>query len=160
MKITLQHIIYFWLLISSNFLFCQKEFKSNLLNFNSALPSDFVNNSVKKDNILYVATQRGLCYYDGYRFENHKTIKANIYNLYVKNNNIYFYDSQKGLCVLNKFSENAKIIASNNYNDATPNNDHYDNIYVDAKNRIWCSDINYHCCPIKVIKKEAKLMAS
>ncbi len=56
MKITLQYIVYFALLLAPNFLFCQKEFKSNLLNFNPPLPIDFVNNSVTKDNVLYVAT--------------------------------------------------------------------------------------------------------
>ncbi len=131
------------MILSSYFGFAQKELKTNLQNFNSGLPSDFVNNSAKKDDYLFLATQRGLCIYDGYRFQNHKSITKNIYNLKIKNNIAYFYDSEKGLCFVNKFSENAIIIAPNNFNDSNANNDHYDNIFIDTKNRIWCSDINY-----------------
>ena len=143
MKKFVLYIAFTMVFLAPRIIMAQKEFKSSLLNFNSGLPSDFVNTITKKDNKLYVATQRGLSFYDGYRFQNHKTIKTNIYNLHVANNTIYYYDSQKGLCFVNKFHENAKIIAPNNYNDSSPNNDHYDNIFVDSKNRIWCSNVNY-----------------
>ena len=136
MKKNLLYFLFVCLIFTTKIVLAQKEFKTNLLNFNSGLPSDFVNNISKKDNKLYLATQRGLSFYDGYRFQNHKTIKTNIYNLFVKNNIIYFYDTQKGLCFVDKFSHDAKIIASNNYKDSIPNNDHYDNIFIDSKNRI------------------------
>ena len=137
------YFVVFAFLFAPKIVVAQKEFKTNLLNFNSGLPSDFVNYTVKKDNKLYLGTQRGLCLYDGYRFQNHKSIKSNIYNLMVKNDQLYFYDSKIGLCFINKFLEDAKIIAPNNYADSIPNNDHYDNIFVDSKNRVWCTDLNF-----------------
>ena len=91
-----KNILYFLLaclLFTPKIGLAQKQFKTNLLNFNSGLPSDYVQNIVKKDNKLYISTQRGLSFYDGYRFQNHKNIKTNIYNLFVKNEIIYFYDS-------------------------------------------------------------------
>lgn len=72
MKKLLYILIYVALLCTSSDVMAQKEYKSTLLNFNSGLPSDYVNTTVKKNSKLYVATQRGLCLYDGYRFENHK----------------------------------------------------------------------------------------
>ena len=156
MKKNLLYFLFTCLLFMPKIVLAQKEFKTNLLNFNSGLPSDFVQNIIKKDNKLYVATQRGLSFYDGYRFQNHKTIKTNVYNLFVKNEILYFHDSQKGLCLVDNFSNNAKVIAPNNYNDSIPNNDHYDNIFVDSKNRIWCSDINFiKYFEIKTNKKQS-----
>ena len=143
MKKCLQYLLLAWMLFTPIIGLAQKEFKSNLLNFNSGLPSDYVQNSIKKDNKLYISTQRGLSFFDGYRFQNHKNIKTNVYNLFVKNEIVYFYDSQKGLCYIDTFSHNATVIAANNYNDSIPGNDHYDNIFIDSKSRIWCSDINF-----------------
>lgn len=139
----MKKIVTFLLVLFSFLATAQRDYKTNILNFNAGLPSDFVNTLIKKDNYLFVATQRGLSFYDGYRFINHKSIKNNIYNLVSKNNIVYFYDAEKGLCSLNKFNEEAKIISPNNFSDKNANNDHYDNIFIDSKNKIWCTDVNF-----------------
>jgi hypothetical protein len=46
----------------------QVVYKKENLKFTNGLPSDIVLCTTKKDGKLYVATQRGLCQYDGYRF--------------------------------------------------------------------------------------------
>lgn len=138
---TLFFCLFIFLLPS--YLFAQINLKENTLNFNSGLSSDNVSNTVKKENYLFVATHNGLSMYDGYRFINHTTITSKITNLKVKNNKIYFYDVIKGLCSLDKFHQKATIIAANKYTDSTPNNDHYENIFVDSQNRVWCSDASY-----------------
>ena len=132
-------LLFFYPLI----LLAQRDLKSNTINFNSGLPSDYVCNTVKKDNYLYVATHRGLSMYDGYRFINHTTLTSKISNLKVKNNKIYFYDAILGLCSLDKFDQKATIIAPNKYTDSTAHNDHYENIFIDSKNRVWCTDARY-----------------
>jgi len=43
---------------------------------------------------------------------------------------------------LSNFYNQPKVITKVNFNDDNTNNDHYDNLFIDNKNRIWCSDQN------------------
>lgn len=117
--------------------------KEEIIRFSEGLPSDFVKQLILDDKgFLVLATRRGLSQYDGYRFLEHADARANITSLTVKDNTIYYHDSYVGLCSMRGFYGRPKIIAANQYHDADPNNDHYDNIFVDSGGRIWCSDFN------------------
>ncbi|OYU82341.1 MAG: hypothetical protein CFE23_01080 [Flavobacterium sp. BFFFF1] len=133
-------IICFLFLIIQAFGVAQVTYKAEHLKFSNGLPSDIVLYSTKKQGKLYIATQRGLCLYDGYRFIKSAQISSVTNALCVRKNTLYFYAAGKGLCSINTIFDKPQILSKVNYNDATPNNDHYDNIYVDHKNRVWCSD--------------------
>lgn len=120
----------------------QVKYKVENLQFSHGLPSDVVLFTTKYEGKLYVATQRGLCAYDGYQFVKNTQILGVTNSLFAKKNTLYFYSTGKGLCSTTSILKTPHIISKVNYNDNTPNNDHYDNVYVDKKNRIWCSDYN------------------
>jgi ligand-binding sensor domain-containing protein len=119
------------------------QLKDEIIRFSDGLPSDFVKELVLNDRgYLILATRRGLSQYDGYRFLDHADASANISSLTIKDDAIYYHDVYNGLCMLRNFYSVPKVIAANKYHDADPNNDHYDNIFVDSGGRIWCSDMN------------------
>jgi ligand-binding sensor domain-containing protein len=120
----------------------QVVYKKENLKFTNGLPSDIVLCTTKKDGKLYVATQRGLCQYDGYRFIKSPKTFGLTNSLFAKKDNVYFYSSGIGLCSIRTVFDNPQVISRVNYNDSIPNNDHYDNLYVDRFKRIWCSDQN------------------
>jgi len=119
------------------------QLKEETIRFSEGLPSDFVKQLILDNKgFLILATRRGLSQYDGYRFLEHPGAKANITGLAIKDEVIYYHDSYVGLCSVRSFYGHPKIIAANQYHDADPNNDHYNNIFVDSGGRIWCSDFN------------------
>jgi ligand-binding sensor domain-containing protein len=117
-------------------------YQAESIRIKAGLPTDNVFQTVKNETgFLYVATRRGLCKYDGYHFykSNHST--NNIASVTIdKNNVLYYYDVSKGLCSITDIVDTPTVISSTNYNDADPNNDHYEWLYVDKANRIWCAD--------------------
>ncbi len=133
-------ILLFVFLLKLQVLVGQSTYKVENLKFSDGLPSDVVLFSTKKEGKLYIATQRGLCLYDGYRFVKNTHFSNLTNHLFTSKNNLYFYSSGKGLCALNSIFQKPQIVAQVNFNDSLPNNDHYDHIYVDKKNRIWCND--------------------
>jgi len=135
-------ILIFLFLLKFQVLVGQSTYKIENLKFSDGLPSDIVFFSTKKEGKLYIATQRGLCLYDGYRFVKNTQLSNMTNHLFTSKNKLYFYSSGKGLCYLNSIFQEPQIVAKVNYNDSIPNNDHYDNVYVDRKNRVWCSDQN------------------
>jgi ligand-binding sensor domain-containing protein len=119
------------------------QLKDETIRFSEGLPSDFVKQlSLDDKGYLVLATRRGLSRYDGYRFLDHKHASANISSMAVRDGVIYYHDVYDGLCMVKDFYSTPKIIAPNKYHDADPNNDHFDNIFVDSGGRIWCSDID------------------
>lgn len=136
-------IVYiFFFLLKLQILVGQNAYEIENLKFSDGLPSDNVFFTTKKDGNLYVATQRGLSLYDGYRFVKNSHI-SNVTNfLFANNNNLHFYFNGKGLCYINSIFQKPQFISRVNYIDSIPNNDHYDNVYVDKNNNVWCSDQN------------------
>nr|WP_068892653.1 histidine kinase [Pedobacter panaciterrae] len=121
----------------------QSYLKDEIIRFDEGLPSDFVRQlASSKNGYLYLATRRGLSQYDGYRFLEHPAALTNITSFFVKDDVIYYHDVYSGLCVLKSFYDKPKVIVTNKYHDTDPNNDHFENIFVDSDDRIWCSDFN------------------
>lgn len=154
-----------WLCLS------QKTYREEIINFKDGLPSDYVSCTVKKDHKLFVATQRGLCLYDGYQFVKTKYITTQTTHLFAKNKGLYFYFHGKGVGTIQTIFDDPNRIANVDYSDHNTNNDHYDNIYVDNENRIWCSDQNNikyfiknsktsKSYPIDLLNKDVRFAAS
>ncbi len=122
--------------------FSQKTYRQENIRFKDGLPSDFVSCAIKIDGKLYIATQRGLCLYDGYQFVKTKYITTQTTFLHQKQVGLYFYFQGKGIGTIKTIFDKPKRIANVNYGDYITNNDHYENIYVDNEKRIWCSDQN------------------
>lgn len=119
------------------------QLKDEMIRFSEGLPSDFVKELALNDKgYLILATRRGLSQYDGYRFLDHSAATANISSLMIKDDAIYYHDVYNGLCMLKNFYSVPRVVAANKYHDADPDNDHFDNIFVDSGGRIWCSDLN------------------
>src|SRR5215217_3469766 len=119
------------------------QLKDEVIRFSEGLPSDFVKELVLNDEgYLILATRRGLSQYDGYRFLAHSSASVNITSLAIKDDVMYYHDVYVGLCKTRSFYELPKVIAPNMYHDADPNNDHFDNIFIDSGGRVWCSDFN------------------
>lgn len=122
---------------------CQDFYKQEHLSFKDGLPSDVVNSTAKKDGFLYVATQRGLSLYDGYRFINSPEIKSLVSNIFVTSEEIYGEEIGSGLFEIKNIYDDKKMVASVDYSDGNPDNDHYQNIYRDHNGNIWCTDFHF-----------------
>lgn len=124
--------------------FSQKAWQDETIKFYDGLPSDIILKTISDSKgFLYVSTPKGLSRYDGYRFVNQPKIHSPVHSFYCKNDKFYIHDGATGLFVLDQFQSDMKIIVRNNYEDVDPDNDHFNNIFVDSKQRIWCSDFNY-----------------
>jgi len=124
--------------------FSQKVWQEEIIKFYDGLPSDIIIKTLNDDKgFLYVSTQKGLSRYDGYRFINHPEIQSPVNSFVYKNGKFYVHDGATGLFVMTAFDGKKQIIAKNNYEDVNPDNDHFNHIFVDSKQRIWCTDFNY-----------------
>lgn len=91
---------------------------------------------------LYISTQRGISLYDGYRFIAQPHLKTNVLGFYFKENKFYFCES-KGLSSIENIYSKPKILVPSVQTDSNPNNEHYENTFVDSNNRIWCTDFEH-----------------
>jgi ligand-binding sensor domain-containing protein len=135
-------IIGFILIILPNSGFTQSLYRAETIKFNQGLPSDFVHSTIKKEGYLYIATQRGLCLYDGYQFINNPEINSSVSYLALNKNNLYYYDHSLGLVLIPTIFDIPTVLAKVNFEDSSPYNDHYDNVYIDQKGLVWCTDQN------------------
>jgi|GEM_PF-668839 len=150
-------IIYTAVLIASLLFPCivaaQKQLKEEVIRFNEGLPSDFVGKlAVNDKGFLYLSTRRGLSQYDGYRFLDKPGVTSKITAMAIKDNTIYFHDVRNGLSMMRSFYDTLEVVSPNQFYDADPNNDHFENIFVDSDHRIWCSDFNN----VKYFNKDRK----
>jgi ligand-binding sensor domain-containing protein/anti-sigma regulatory factor (Ser/Thr protein kinase) len=107
------------------------------------LPSDYVYSAIPDSSgYLYIASQRGISIYDGYRFVNHLSLQGGVSDLYLDHHTFYFYDD-RGLNQLKSFHAAPRLLIPNVFTDTDPNNDAYRNIFLDKKGRIWSTDFNY-----------------
>lgn len=149
-------IIGFFLLLYTCNGFAQSLYRAETIKFNQGLPSDFVYSTIKKEGYLYIATQRGLCQYDGYQFIKNSEINSEINSLAINKNKLYYYDHNLGLVYIENIFNIPKELVKVNFEDSSPYNDHYDNIYIDQKGLVWCTDYNN----IKYYSPSAKKMIS
>lgn len=140
--ITFHLYLFLFVFTSGVHSFAQSNYKVQSYKYTDGLPSDNILSIDKKDGFLYVGTQRGLSLFDGYHFLNQKFLTEPISSLFLKSNVLFLSSGSRGICSLSNFYNQPKIITEVNFNDNNTNNDHYDNLFMDSKNRIWCSDQN------------------
>lgn len=122
----------------------QNKFREKHYTYYDGLTSDWVNfTCTSQKGYLFIFTQRGLSVFDGYRFIDFKEARQTILNQVLKNDTLYFEDSEALKKVsLDRLGNNPNTVTSKIFQDSDPNNDHFDNLFVDSKNRIWCSDFD------------------
>lgn len=91
---------------------------------------------------IYVSTQRGIALFDGYRFIKNDSIQTSTLGLFTKMNEVYFFDSNSLQKTKNILAP-TEILVPTKKTDDTPNNDHFENIFIDSENRIWCTDFEF-----------------
>lgn len=91
---------------------------------------------------LYISTQRGISLYDGYRFIQHPDLKTNVLGFYFKNGKFYFSDSN-GLSFITNIFSKPQILVKSIPTDSNPNNEHYENTFVDNSGKIWSTDFEH-----------------
>lgn len=104
---------------------------------------------------LYVATQRGIALFDGYRFIKNDSIQNTTLSIFQDLDELYFFDSN-ALQSTKYIHEKPKIIVNTIKTDNNPNNDHFENIFVDSKKRIWTTDFEH----VKFINPKTKKIHS
>lgn len=138
----------------------QSTYESELIQFTDGLPSDVVFMTTKKDGFLYVATQRGLCIYDGYIFVNSPDLAGTVLFVIEKNNKVYGEELGSGLFEIANVYDPKRMIASVNYWDTIQNNDHYHNVYTDDHGNVWSSDFHFakYFNPVTNTTKEFRIL--
>lgn len=122
--------------------FAQKN-NSKLYNYFDGIPSDdisfvFTTSSGK----LNFCTRKGIIQFDGQRFDLIYPTNQAVLNAFFSND-VLIYEDGQGLQSLQFGRELVCTkIQTKNYMDADPNNDHFENIYVDSEKRIWSTDFN------------------
>lgn len=138
----MRRILPFFLLFSVC-LFGQKHYNPELFQFSDGLPSDAILMTLKKDGFLYIATQRGLCLYDGYVFISSPDVQNTIFNLTQKDGELYGEELGTGIFKVDDIYSTKKTVAPVNYMDTLQDNDHYQNVYKDSIGNIWSSDFHF-----------------
>lgn len=116
---------------------------SKLYNYFDGMPSDdlsFVNATTQSG--VYLCSRKGIIQFDGNNFYLKNPSQQAILNAFFHYNMLYYEDGQ---ALLKKnYNENGKVevVMSKNFMDVDPNNDHFENLFVDSKGRIWSSDFN------------------
>lgn len=116
---------------------------SKLYNYFDGMPSDDLTYVCYSEQAgIELCSRKGIIQFDGNRFYLKDSTQQNILNAFFYKNSLYYEDG-KALCRKN-YSDNGKIeiVQSKNYMDEDPNNDHFENLFIDSKERIWCSDFN------------------
>jgi sensor histidine kinase YesM/ligand-binding sensor domain-containing protein len=108
----------------------------------NGLPSSNINDlNIDKKGYLWLATANGLFRYDGYSFT--KVINnTNIINIDSDRHASLYGMDGKSFFKLNTKNYNYSPVLRLDYNDADPNNDQYNNIFVDHHKNIWSCDFN------------------
>jgi ligand-binding sensor domain-containing protein/two-component sensor histidine kinase len=92
---------------------------------------------------LWLATAKGLFRYDGYQFISigPKAFAEKISIEDTKHLIVSFFST--GIFRINTETHESQAIATPKWLDDNPDNDHFNNVFVDAKKRIWCSDFHH-----------------
>lgn len=129
-------------------LFClpvfSQDYREKEYNYFNGLPSDEVFFSFKsKNGLLFVTTLRGTVFFDGHKFVSIDGKRERINSFFFHKNEYYYEDGDAlKMLSLDKTINNSVKIQKVINADSDPNNDHFENIFVDKSERIWCSDFN------------------
>ncbi|MBA3901161.1 MAG: hypothetical protein H0X62_13310, partial [Bacteroidetes bacterium] len=100
----------------------QNEYREQVFRYSDGLASDVIHSThVNSSGHLYIATQRGISLYDGYRFVNHTTSKARVTTFNYHEENFYYHDLT-GLNTIKTIFSEPELLLPNNFMDADPNN--------------------------------------
>jgi len=109
------------------------------------LPSNIIHSiNFNPAHQLILGTQRGFTIYDDYTFHGidsaHRIIESIInFDKYTN-----FHQNGGGIGIYNHDSKYfEQYIISPQYNESDPNNDHFNQLYLDEDNYLWCSDYQF-----------------
>lgn len=125
-------------------IFGQDEFREKHYTYYDGLPSDWINfTCTSQKGFLFISTQRGLSVFDGYRFIETKQANQKIFSQFAINDTLYFEDTNAlKKIALNRLGSHPITITPKVPTDSDPNNEHFENLFVDSKKRIWCNDFD------------------
>ncbi|MGX9986007.1 sensor histidine kinase [Soonwooa purpurea] len=125
------------------FVFSQSSYRTEVIQYTDGLTSDVVFGTFKKDNFIYIFTQKGISLYDGYVFVPHKEISSNVSSVTANNKTIFLEENGKGLLRFDNIHSKVKTLIPVNFTDSNPNNDHFKNLYLANDFKLWSTDFNY-----------------
>jgi two-component sensor histidine kinase len=128
--------------LSSLWLYGQQPYKEKKYGYTDGLPSENVLNTFNNSSgFLFVHTQRGISVFDGYRFLPHPELTGQIYSYFQKGDTLYYENTQALYSILIDRLDRLPVLLKNKeYTDSDPNNDHFQGLFIDSQNRIWCHD--------------------
>jgi ligand-binding sensor domain-containing protein len=120
------------------------------------LPSNIINSiCFNSSHQLILGTQRGIAIFDGYKFSAIDSSNRIIESIINNNQQVIFNQNGSGIGIYNSHINTFKqYIIRPQYNDSDPNNDHFNNLYLDHQQNIWCSDYQF----IKKINLEGEIL--
>lgn len=121
----------------------QPLFKTQTIRLSDGLPSENIYH-ISEDiaGNLYLATNRGVILYDGYRFVPLSDVTSSVRSLTWANGRFFGFSEQKGIITFKNIFDKPHVIQATNFYDANPNNDTYNQLYADKNNQLWSSDFN------------------
>jgi ligand-binding sensor domain-containing protein len=119
----------------------QNTYTPIIITHKDGLPSKNVFQTLKKDNLLYIATHKGIVVYDGYRIVKNDSITRSNY-LISNKNKLYFFEHIFGIKSIKNIYDSPKNIINVNFNDSILENNLYANLYLDQRNYLWCNDFS------------------
>lgn len=136
-----------YLIICLALLFCiinfAQEYMATLYGVKEGLNSEFIySTAISPTGELYIANKRGISMYDGYRFVDNKNLKMNVMSIAESKGEFYFFDGN-GLNQFRSIYQPIQNLVSTINTDSDPNNDHFENLFVDSQNRIWSTDFEH-----------------
>ncbi|MEA5139709.1 sensor histidine kinase [Arcicella rigui] len=115
-----------------------------IISTKTGLPSNQIYHLAKdKKGFLWLATAKGLFRYDGYRFVRlgPKAFAEKISIEDDKHLVVSFFST--GIFRINTETHDFQAIATPKWQDDNPDNDHFNNVFVDAQKRIWSADFHH-----------------
>ncbi|MFT4202792.1 MAG: histidine kinase [Chitinophagaceae bacterium] len=116
-------------------------FQRQTIGFSEGLPSEKIY-ALSEDTVgnLYLATNKGVLLYDGYRFIPLVNSTSPIYNLVHSGNRFFGNSALDGIVTFKNIFDAPIVFRPTNFMDDNPDNDKYNNLYIDKYGHVWCSD--------------------
>jgi ligand-binding sensor domain-containing protein/two-component sensor histidine kinase len=138
--------VVFYILVIINLLSINcdaQDFNFERISSKNGLPFNTVYGlDIDPDGYLWVATIKGLYRYDGYNFIASESASRNKQISINKNGQLYG-QSELSFFKLNTKTKAITSIFNLKTSDSDPNNDQYNNIFIDKSDNVWASDFQY-----------------
>ncbi len=127
----------FWTI---GFVQAQTQYTPSHYRLNQGLNTNIIFKSLSLPNgQLLIATNRGLAVFDGHRFIYNDIINRPTPTIFSHQDQIYFSNID-GLSELEEIRKTPKKRINSIQTDSNPNNDHFENIFIDSRGFIWTTD--------------------